>query len=157
MRKTLGADCRVECKEVRKNNGVILHGLLVLGEADGQIQKFDIWYVFQQLFISLPADQAVTDSVPHLLKGPEKFHVYGFPQHILPADIRQLYLDTFLEAYEAGATFGSIIQRLSDICREDMLRESVDMEFFRSFGRPCLRIRLYPYSPSFCAVFNQSS
>ena len=85
MRKTLGMDCRVECKEVRKNNGVILHGLLVLGEN----------------------------------------------RNVAPT----IYLDTFLEAYEAGATFGSIIQRLSDICREDMLRESVDMEFFRSFER----------------------
>ena len=85
MRKTLGADCRVECKEVRKNNGVILHGLLVLGEN----------------------------------------------RNVAPT----IYLDTFLEAYEAGATFGSIIQRLEDICREDMLRESVDMEFFRSFER----------------------
>ena len=85
MRKTLGTDCRVECKEVRKNNGVILHGLLVLGEN----------------------------------------------RNVAPT----IYLDTFLEAYEAGATFGSIIQRLEDICREDMLRESVDMEFFRSFER----------------------
>ncbi len=85
MRKTLGSDCRVECKEVRKNNGVILHGLLVLGEN----------------------------------------------RNVAPT----IYLDTFLEAYEAGATFGSIIQRLEDICREDMLRESVDMEFFRSFER----------------------
>ena len=85
MRKTLGTDCRVECKEVRKNNGVILHGLLVLGEN----------------------------------------------RNVAPT----IYLDTFLEAYEAGATFGSIIQRLEDICREDMLRESVDIEFFRSFER----------------------
>ena len=72
MRKNLGTDCRVECKEVRKNNGVILHGLLVLGEN----------------------------------------------RNVAPT----IYLDTFLEAYEAGATFGSIIQRLEDICREDMLR-----------------------------------
>lgn len=85
MRKNLDTDCRVECKEVRKNNGVILHGLLVLGEN----------------------------------------------RNVAPT----IYLDTFLEAYEAGATFGSIIQRLEDICREDMLRESVDMEFFRSFER----------------------
>ena len=94
MRKTLGTDCRVECKEVRKNNGVILHGLLVLGEN----------------------------------------------RNVAPT----IYLDTFLEAYGAGATFGSIIQRLSDICREDMLRESVDMEFFRSFekvrDRICYRL-----------------
>lgn len=94
MKKTLGAGCRVECKEVRKNNGVILHGLLVLGEN----------------------------------------------RNVAPT----IYLDTFLEAYEAGATFGSIIQRLTDICKEDMLREAIDMEFFRSFekvrDRICYRL-----------------
>ena len=94
MRKTLGADCRVECKEVRKNNGVILHGLLVLGE-----------------------DRNVAPTI---------------------------YLDTFLEAYEAGAAFKSILQRLLEICREDMAKGTVDMEFFRSFeqvrDRICYRL-----------------
>lgn len=85
VKKELGAGYRVECKEVRKNNGVILHGLLVLGE-----------------------DQNVAPTI---------------------------YLDTFLEAYEAGATFQSVFQRLMEICREDMLKGAVDMEFFRSFDR----------------------
>ena len=79
MKKELGAGYRVECKEVRKNNGVMLRGLLVLGEN----------------------------------------------QNVAPT----IYLDTFLEAYESGATFRSILDRLLDICREDMLREAVDMEF----------------------------
>ena len=85
VKKELGAGYRVECKEVRKNNGVMLRGLLVLGEN----------------------------------------------QNVAPT----IYLDTFLEAYESGATFRSILDRLLDICREDMLREAVDMEFFRSFER----------------------
>ncbi|MCI9338890.1 MAG: hypothetical protein HFH93_15440 [Lachnospiraceae bacterium] len=94
VKKELGAGYRVECKEVRKNNGVILHGLLVLGEN----------------------------------------------QNVAPT----IYLDTFLEAYESGATFKSVLQRLLDICREDMLKEAVDMEFFRSFeqvrDRICYRL-----------------
>ena len=85
VKKELGAGYRVECKEVRKNNGVMILGLLVLGEN----------------------------------------------QNVAPT----IYLDTFLEAYESGATFRSILDRLLDICREDMLREAVDMEFFRSFER----------------------
>ena len=94
VKKELGTGYRVECKEVRKNNGVILHGLLVLGEE----------------------------------------------RNVAPT----IYLDTFLEAYEAGATFKSILQRLVEICREDMLKETVDMEFFRSFeqvrDRICYRL-----------------
>ena len=94
VKKELGAGYRVECKEVRKNNGVILHGLLVLGE-----------------------DQNVAPTI---------------------------YLDTFLEAYEAGATFKSILQGLLDICREEVLKEAVDMKFFRSFekvrDRICYRL-----------------
>lgn len=94
MKKELGSQCRVECREVRKNNGVILHGLLVLGE-----------------------DQNVAPTI---------------------------YLDDFLEAYEAGATFESIIRRLGEICREDALREHIDMDFFRSFeqvkDRICYRL-----------------
>ncbi|WP_251207328.1 DUF5688 family protein [Acetatifactor aquisgranensis] len=94
VKKELGAGYRVECKEVRKNNGVILHGLLVLGE-----------------------DRNVAPTI---------------------------YLDTFLEAYEAGAAFKSILQRLLEICREDMAKGTVDMEFFRSFeqvrDRICYRL-----------------
>lgn len=94
VKKELGASYRVECKEVRKNNGVILHGLLVLGEN----------------------------------------------QNVAPT----IYLDTFLEAYEAGATFKSILQGLLDICREEVLKEAVDMKFFRSFekvrDRICYRL-----------------
>ena len=94
LKKELGESCRVECKEVRKNNGVILHGLMVLP------------------------------------KG----------QNVAPT----IYLDTFLEAYESGATFGSIVGRLVHICREDALKGHIDMEFFRSFekvrDRICYRL-----------------
>lgn len=94
LKKELGGSCRVECKEVRKNNSVILHGLLIL-----------------------PEDRNVAPTI---------------------------YLDSFLEAYESGVTFGTIIQRLLDICREETLKEHVDMEFFRSFekvrDRICYRL-----------------
>lgn len=85
VKQELGESCRVECKEVRKNNGVVLHGLLVLRE-----------------------DRNVAPTI---------------------------YLDAFLEAYEAGATFGTVVERLLSICREDALKEHIDMEFFRSFDK----------------------
>ena len=85
LKKELGASCRVECKEVRKNNGVILHGLLILPEN----------------------------------------------RNVAPT----IYLDSFLEAYESGVTFGAVIQRLLDICQEETQKEHVDMEFFRSFEK----------------------
>ena len=94
LKKELGGSCRVECKEVKKNNGVILHGLLILAE-----------------------DRNVAPTI---------------------------YLDAFLEAYESGVTFGAIIQRLLDICREEALKEHIDMDFFRSFeevrDRICYRL-----------------
>lgn len=94
VKKELGPDYRVEYKEVRKNNGVILHGLLVLAQN----------------------------------------------QNVAPT----IYLEAFLEAYESGATFATIVRRLLDICREDALKEHIDMEFFQSFeqvrDRICYRL-----------------
>lgn len=94
VRKELGTGSRVECREVRKNNGVVLHGLLVLGEE----------------------------------------------QNVAPT----VYLDTFFEAYEAGMAFGTVVRKLVEICREDVLKERVDMDFFRSFeqvrDRICYRL-----------------
>lgn len=94
VEKGLGNGHRVEAKEVRKNNGVILHGLVVLEEG----------------------------------------------QNVAPT----IYLDTFLEAYESGATFMSVLNRLLDICRMEAEKSSIDMEFFRSFeevrDRICYRL-----------------
>ena len=94
VEKGLGDGHRVEAKEVRKNNGVILHGLMVLEEG----------------------------------------------QNVAPT----IYLDTFLEAYESGATFMSVLNRLLDICRMEAEKGSIDMGFFRSFeevrDRICYRL-----------------
>ena len=94
VEKELGNGYRVEAKEVRKNNGVILHGLMVLEEG----------------------------------------------QNVAPT----IYLDTFLEAYESGATFMSVLNRLLDICRMEAEKKGIDMEFFRLFeevrDRICYRL-----------------
>lgn len=53
-------------------------------------------------------------------------------------------LDTFLEAYESGAAFGIIVQRLLQICGEGASGEGMDMGFLRSFekvgDRICYRL-----------------
>ncbi len=94
LKGRLGDGHKVEVKETRKNNGVILHGLLVSSEG----------------------------------------------QAVVPA----IYLETFLEAYESGAPFGDIVQKLLDICHEEALKGQMDMGFFRSFGqvrdRICCRL-----------------
>lgn len=90
----LGSGFYVEARDVRKNNGVILHGMSVMK------------------------------------KG----------QNIAPT----IYLDTFLEAYESGAAFGTIVQRLLQIGEESASGEGMDMGFFRSFekvrDRICYRL-----------------
>lgn len=90
----LGSGFHVEARDVRKNNGVILHGMSVMK------------------------------------KG----------QNIAPT----IYLDTFLEAYESGAAFGTIVQRLLQICEESASGEGMDMGFLRSFekvrDRICYRL-----------------
>lgn len=90
----LGKEIYVEVREVRKNNGVILHGLLTRRQGC----------------------------------------------NVVPT----IYLDTFLEAYEAGATFGSIVKRVLDICQENWEKGSMDMGFFHSFeqvrDRICYRL-----------------
>lgn len=90
----LGSGFHVEARDVRKNNGVILHGMSVMK------------------------------------KG----------QDIAPT----IYLDTFLEAYESGAAFGTIVQRLLQIWEESTSGEGMDMGFLRSFekvrDRICYRL-----------------
>lgn len=94
VKKELGEGYRIELKEVRKNNGVVLHGLVIL---------------FQS-------------------------------QNVAPT----IYLDTFLEAYESGTAFAVVVRRLLAIYRKGVPRDSVDMDFFRSFDqvrdRICYRL-----------------
>lgn len=94
VKKELGEEYRIELKEVRKNNGVVLHGLVIL---------------FQS-------------------------------QNVAPT----IYLDTFLEAYESGTAFAVVVRRLLALYRRGVPRESVDMDFFRSFDqvrdRICYRL-----------------
>ena len=40
MEKELGDGYRIECREVRKNNGVIQHGLTVLGRAGTWLSRY---------------------------------------------------------------------------------------------------------------------
>lgn len=94
VRKGLGKGACVEVREVRKNNGTFLHGLLARREG----------------------------------------------RNVAPA----IYLDTFLEAYESGAALGSIVRKVTDICRETWNQGPADLEFFRSFeqvrDRICYRL-----------------
>lgn len=94
MRREFGNEVRVETIGVRKNNGVILHGLMARRQG---------W-------------------------------------NVAPT----VYLDTFLEAYEAGAAFGPIVGRVRDIFRENLEKRPADMGFFRSFeqvrDRICYRL-----------------
>lgn len=83
--KELGEGYRVELKQVRKNNGVVLHGLVILSGI----------------------------------------------QNVAPT----IYLDAFLEAYEAGTSFAALIRRLLAIYGEDAPKDSIDMEFFRCYDK----------------------
>ena len=85
VKEELGEGYRIELKEVRKNNGVILHGLVILFRS----------------------------------------------QNVAPT----IYLDTFLEAYESGTAFAVVVRRLLAVYRKGVPRDSVDMDFFRSFDR----------------------
>lgn len=94
VKRELGEEYRTELREVRKNNGVMLHGLLVRSRA----------------------------------------------HNVAPT----IYLEGFLEAYEAGATFASIVRRLVGIYREDVPGDGIDMAFFQDFekvrDRICYRL-----------------
>ncbi len=90
LMRELGEGHRVEIREVRKNNGIVLHGLMVLPE-NGNIAP-------------------------------------------------TIYLDSLWEAYESGTTFSEVMGRLTRICREEIPRGSVNMEFFRCFEKVRERI-----------------
>lgn len=83
--RALGRKAGVEVREVRKNNGVILHGLMARKQGC----------------------------------------------NVSPT----ISLDTYLEAYESGADLESIVRSILDIFQKSGSRESVDMEFFKTFER----------------------
>lgn len=64
----------------------------------------------------------------------------GLKQGVAPT----IYLESFLEAYEAGTSFAAVIRKLLAVYREDTPGEEVDMEFFHSFekvrDRICYRL-----------------
>lgn len=81
----LGKNYSVELREVRKNNGVLLHGLTILAEG----------------------------------------------QNVAPT----IYLEHFWRAYREGMTFGEVIDKLMEVYGKDAPVCSVDMEFFKDFGK----------------------
>jgi hypothetical protein len=94
MEREVGRNCTVELQQVKKNNGVVLHGLLI--------------------------------------RSQEK--------NVIPT----IYLEPFLEAYEAGAALSDITNRLMGIYRESVPVGKVNMDFFKSFNlvkdRICYRL-----------------
>ncbi|MCM1113652.1 MAG: DUF5688 family protein [Muribaculum sp.] len=46
-----------------------------------------------------------------------------------------IYLNTFLEAYEAGVALSCIVDRILQIYEEDVPTQSIDIDFFREFDR----------------------
>ncbi len=85
VRAELGTGYRVEMKEVRKNNSVVLHGLMILAQG----------------------------------------------RNVAPT----IYLEGFLEAYEAGMPYEAILRKILDAYRNNVPAEGVNMDFFRSFDK----------------------
>lgn len=94
VERELGREYTVELREIRKNNGVLLHGMMILSKN----------------------------------------------RNVAPT----IYLDSFWEAYETGASFAAVIRRLMAIYRDDTPKSSIDVNFFRSFDavkdRICYRL-----------------
>ena len=61
-------------------------------------------------------------------------------QNVVPA----IYLEPFLEEYESGKAFGTIVRKVENVCREELKKEPADMGFIRSFDavrdRICYRL-----------------
>ena len=94
LQERLGRGYVVESREVRKNNGVLLQGLL----------------------IATPGN------------------------NVIPT----IYLESILEAYEAGMPFEQVIDRLLSVYRKNLPREMVNLEYFKHFeavkDRICYRL-----------------
>ncbi len=94
VKERLGRGYVVESREVRKNNGVLLQGLLITAPGNS----------------------------------------------VIPT----IYLDSILEAYEAGMPFEQVIDRLLSAYRKNLPREMVNLEYFKHFeavkDRICYRL-----------------
>lgn len=90
VRKKLGADYETECREVAKNNGVLLHGLVIRR-----------------------AEDAIAPTI---------------------------YLNSFWEAYEEGMTLSEVVSRILTIYEEDVVKQGIDVAFFRDFEKVKERI-----------------
>lgn len=92
--EALGEEYSVELREVQKNNGVILQGLMIRREQE----------------------------------------------NMMPT----IYLNSFLKAYEEGATFADIIRKIVTVYREDAVGKQIDISFFTDFekvkDRICFRL-----------------
>ena len=92
--EALGEEYSVELREVQKNNGVILQGLMIRREQE----------------------------------------------NMMPT----IYLNSFLKAYEEGATFADIIRKIVTVYREDAVGKQIDVSFFTDFekvkDRICFRL-----------------
>ena len=92
--EALGEEYSVELREVQKNNGVILQGLMIRRAQE----------------------------------------------NMMPT----IYLNSFLKAYEEGATFADIIRKIVTVYREDAVGKQIDVSFFTDFekvkDRICFRV-----------------
>ena len=92
--EALGEEYSVELREVQKNNGVILQGLMIRRAQE----------------------------------------------NMMPT----IYLNSFLKAYEEGATFADIIRKIVTVYREDAVGKQIDISFFTDFekvkDRICFRL-----------------
>ena len=83
--EALGEEYSVELREVQKNNGVILQGLMIRRAQE----------------------------------------------NMMPT----IYLNSFLKAYEEGATFADIIRKIVTVYREDAVGKQIDISFFTDFEK----------------------
>lgn len=90
VEEKMSDDYNVELKEVRKNNGVMLHGLVISSGTN----------------------------------------------NVAPT----IYLEHFWRAYEEGMTFAEVLRRLLEVYGKDAPVKSVNMDFFKEFGKVCDRI-----------------
>lgn len=94
VERKLGRGFHTEVREVRKNNGIILHGILIMSEG----------------------------------------------QKIVP----NIYLEHFLEDFESGTSFDTVVCRLLSVYQNDVPKENIDMGFFKTFetvkDRICYRL-----------------
>lgn len=57
--------------------------------------------------------------------------IFSEGQKVVPT----IYLESFLEAYESGTPFGAVVAGVLSVYGRDVPKDSIDMEFFQSFGK----------------------